>query len=75
MLQIILFANRNIFCLGENLQQFLEVITTEMEKFKKWFDRNKLSLHLNQIEIILFGYSALFVRVYVCVTGAAPGTS
>uniref|UniRef100_A0A3Q3EXG8 Reverse transcriptase domain-containing protein n=1 Tax=Labrus bergylta TaxID=56723 RepID=A0A3Q3EXG8_9LABR len=45
ILQFVLFADdTNIFCTGEDLQQLLELITSEMSKLKRWFDNNKLSL-------------------------------
>ena len=48
ILQFVLFADdTNIFCMGEDLQQLLELITTEIIKLKKWFDNNKLSLNLS----------------------------
>lgn len=56
MLNFILFADdTNIFCSGDNLQQLLEIITSEMKKLKQWFDVNKLSLNLSKTKIMLFG--------------------
>ena len=41
ILKFVLFADdTNIFCSGENLQQLLEVLTTEISKLKMWFDTN-----------------------------------
>ena len=31
------------------------MITAEMCKLKRWFDRNKLSLHLSKTKFMLFG--------------------
>ena len=45
---VLLVDDSNIFCFGENLQQLLEVIITEMGKLKKWLDRSKLSINLNE---------------------------
>ncbi len=56
LLKFVLFADdTNIFCSGENLQQTLETITTEINKLKLWFDKNKLSLNLRKTKIMLFG--------------------
>ena len=54
--KFVLFADdTNIFCSGDNMQHLLNMITSEMNKLKKWFDRNKLSLNLNKTKIMLFG--------------------
>ncbi len=55
-LKFVLFADdTNIFCSGENLQQIVSTITSEINKLKLWFDRNKLSLNLSNTKIMLFG--------------------
>ena len=65
-----LFADdTNIFCTGEDLQQLLELITTEMSKLKKWFDNNKLSLNLSKTKIMLFGNFTLNNDVNVKIDG------
>ena len=43
----------NNICTGEDLQQLLELITSEMSKLKRWFDSNK-SLNLSKTKI-MFG--------------------
>ena len=69
-LQFVLFADdTNIFCTGEDLQQLLELITTEMSKLKKWFDNNKLSLNLSKTKIMLFGNCNLNNDVNVKIDG------
>ncbi len=56
ILKFILFADyTNIFCSGDNLQQILEVITIEINKLKRWFGVNKLSLNISKTKIMLFG--------------------
>lgn len=56
ILKFVLFADdTNIFCSGDNLQLLLEEITSEMNKLKRWFDRNKLSLNLSKTKIMFFG--------------------
>ena len=41
VLKLVLFADdTNIFCSGGNLQELLGMITAELCKLKKWFDRN-----------------------------------
>ena len=52
---LLLADDTNIFCSGDNLQQLLRLITSEMNKLKQWFDRNKLSLNLNKTKIMFFG--------------------
>lgn len=52
---ILLADDMNIFCEGKNLQHFMEEITSELNKTKKWFDINKLSLNLDKIKFILLG--------------------
>ncbi len=54
-LKFVLFAdNTNILCSGEDLQLLLDEITTEMNKLKRWFDGNKLSLNLNKAKFMIF---------------------
>ncbi len=69
LVKCILFADdTNIFCSGENLQQLLDVITSELSKIKIWFDKNKLSLNLNKTKIMLFGncktHNQLQLQIY-----------
>jgi len=40
---------------GENLQQLLDIITSEFTKIKHWFDKNKLSLNLSKTKYMIFG--------------------
>ena len=44
-----------IFFVGGDLKELLDMITAEMCKLKRWFDRNKLSLHLSKTKFMLFG--------------------
>uniref|UniRef100_A0A3Q3LLQ2 Reverse transcriptase domain-containing protein n=1 Tax=Labrus bergylta TaxID=56723 RepID=A0A3Q3LLQ2_9LABR len=70
ILQFVLFADdTNIFCTGEDLQQLLELITSEMSKLKRWFDNNKLSLNLSKTKIMLFGNCNLNNDVNVKIDG------
>lgn len=63
-----LFADdTNIFCSGVELQQLLEVITEEINKLKKWFDINKLSLNFNKTSFMLFGSHRSNVEVKLIV--------
>uniref|UniRef100_A0A3Q3EDH9 Reverse transcriptase domain-containing protein n=1 Tax=Labrus bergylta TaxID=56723 RepID=A0A3Q3EDH9_9LABR len=69
ILQFVLFADdTNIFCTGEDLQQLLELITSEMSKLKRWFDNNKLSLNLSKTKI-MFGNCKLNNDVNVKIDG------
>lgn len=53
---LILFTDdTNIFGSGENLQQLLDIITSEFIKIKYWFDKNKQSLNLCKTKIMIFG--------------------
>lgn len=55
ILKLVLFADdTDVFCSEENLQQLLEVVTTEMSKLKRWLKINKLSLNLNKTKFLLF---------------------
>ena len=63
LVKCILFADdTNIFCSGENLQQLLDVISSELSKIKKWLDKNKLSLNLNKTKIMLFGNCKITIK-------------
>ena len=56
----VLFADdTNIFCTGEDIQQLLQVMTTELSKYKQWFDNNKLSLNLTKTKFMVFGNRAI----------------
>uniref|UniRef100_A0A8C6M161 Reverse transcriptase domain-containing protein n=1 Tax=Nothobranchius furzeri TaxID=105023 RepID=A0A8C6M161_NOTFU len=56
VLKFVLFADdTNVFCSGVELQQVLDVVTQEINKLKKWFDVNKLSLNLEKTKFMLFG--------------------
>ncbi len=69
-LSFALFADdTNAFCSGENMQQLLEVITTEMVKLKLWFDVNKLSLNMNKTKLMLFGNCEINTQVQIIIDG------
>lgn len=56
VLKYVLFADdTNIFCTGKDIQQIMKVLSSEMNKVKLWFDRNKLSLNLNKTKCMVFG--------------------
>lgn len=44
----------NVLCTGDNLQQLLELTEREISKLKYWFIKNKLSLNLNETNLMLF---------------------
>ena len=70
LVKCILFADdTNIFCSGENLQQLLDVISSELSKIKKWLDKNKLSLNLNKTKIMLFGNCKIHNQIQVQIDG------
>lgn len=70
ILKFVLFADdTNIFCSGENLQQLLDLITSEIIKIKKWFDINKLSLNLSKTKIMLFGKYKTNTQIQVQING------
>ena len=55
-LKCVLFADdTNMFCTGEDIQQLMMMLRTEMYKYKLWFDRNKLSLNLSKTKCMVFG--------------------
>jgi len=43
-----------LICSGENLEQLLDTVETELKKMKSWFDANKLTLNLNKAKFIIF---------------------
>lgn len=54
-LKCILFADdTTIFCCGRNLKQLLDTVENELQTLKKWFDVNKLSLHLGKTKCMIF---------------------
>jgi len=56
LLKFVLFADdTNIFISGQNLQQLLDLITSEFIKIKQWFDTNKLSLNFSKTKFMIFG--------------------
>lgn len=56
IMKFVLFADdTNIIMSGENLEQLLKQITNEMNKLKRWFNVNKLSLNLKKTKFMLFG--------------------
>lgn len=68
ILKFVLFADdTNVFCSGENLQQLLEVTTTEISKLKLWFDVNKLSLNLSKTKLMLFGNRKVDTQVQMTI--------
>lgn len=68
IMKFVLFADdTTIFCAGEDLQQLLKDITIEMEKLKRWFDRNKLSLNLDKTKSMLFGNYNTNIQVEVII--------
>lgn len=70
ILKFVLFADdTNIFGSGENLQQLLDLITSEFIKIKKWFDKNKLSLNLSKTKIMLFGKNKTNTQIQVQIDG------
>uniref|UniRef100_A0A669CTI2 Reverse transcriptase domain-containing protein n=1 Tax=Oreochromis niloticus TaxID=8128 RepID=A0A669CTI2_ORENI len=56
MLNFVLFADdTNFYCAGDKLKELAELMVSEMEKLKKWFDVNKLSLNLTKTKFMIFG--------------------
>lgn len=57
-LKFVFFADdTNIFGSGQNLEQLLDLITSEFGKIKQWFDINKLSLNLSKTKFMIFDNS------------------
>lgn len=57
-LKFVFFADdTNIFGFGQNLEQLLDLITSEFGKIKQWFDKNKLSLNLSKTKFMIFDNS------------------
>ena len=56
ILKLVVFADdTNIFCSGDDLNQIMKVLKSELSKLKQWFDRNKLSLNLSKTKFMIFG--------------------
>ena len=70
ILKFILFADdTNIIGSGENLQQLLDIITSEFIKIKNWFDNNKLSLNLSKTKLMIFGNRKINHQAQVQIEG------
>ena len=72
VLKFVLFADdTNILATGANLQQLLSLMTSEMDKVKKWFDSNKLSLNINinKTKFMLFGKHKSDTNVQIQIEG------
>lgn len=55
----ILFADdTTVFGCGDHLEQLMDLMEIELQKFKVWFDANKLSLHFGKTKCIIFGNKA-----------------
>lgn len=54
-------------CSGENLQQLLMEVTTEMSELKQWFSINNLSLNLNKTKFMLFGNHSIDTEVQMTI--------
>ncbi len=51
------------------LKEVLETITLEISKLKRWFDRNKLALNINQTNCMLFGNCKKCTQVQIQIDG------
>ena len=66
IMKFVLFADdTNIIISGQNREQLLKQITNEMNKLKRWFNVNKLSLNLNKTKFMLFGKRKTDVAVQI----------
>ncbi len=45
----------NLYCTGDDLNELRLMVESELNVFKKWFDRNKLSLNENKTKFMVFG--------------------
>lgn len=57
------------FLFGDNFDQLLKAINSEMCKLKIWLDSNKLSLNLNKTKLMLFGRREVGAQVQVHIDG------
>ncbi len=52
----VLFADdTNFFCSGEQLNDMITTVESEMKLVKRWFDVNKLSLNTSKTKFMIFG--------------------
>ncbi len=71
-LKMVVFADdTNIFCSGKNLQELLDLVSSELCKLKWWFDRNKLSLNLAKTKFMIFSNYKIDNKVNLQVDGVA----
>ena len=69
-LKLVLFADdTNVFCSGKNIDEMLKELQDEMERIKRWFNINKLSLNLNKTKIMLFGKHKSNINVKLVIDG------
>uniref|UniRef100_A0A3Q2ZQH6 Reverse transcriptase domain-containing protein n=1 Tax=Kryptolebias marmoratus TaxID=37003 RepID=A0A3Q2ZQH6_KRYMA len=55
LLKCVLFADDTTFiCLGEDIEQMLEMMQTEFVKIQTWFKVNKLSLNIDKTNYMIF---------------------
>uniref|UniRef100_A0A8C6M9A3 Reverse transcriptase domain-containing protein n=1 Tax=Nothobranchius furzeri TaxID=105023 RepID=A0A8C6M9A3_NOTFU len=70
ILKFVMFADdTNIFCSGEKLNKLMEILSAEMFKVKKWFDKNKLSLNLSKTKYMLFGNNKVNTQIVMNIDG------
>lgn len=66
IMKFVLFVDdTNIIVSGENLEQLLKQVTKEMNKLKRWFNVNKLSLNLKKTKFMLFSKRKTDVAVEI----------
>ena len=71
LFKFVLFADdTNILYAGDNLEDLLEGVSTELLKLKKWFNLNKLSLNVNKTKLILFGENTEDTQINIQLDGA-----
>ena len=50
-----------------NLERLLGDTTTDLKKFKIWFDTNKLSLNIDKTKLMIFGYRKIDPQTQVTI--------
>lgn len=54
--KLVIFADdTNLYCSGPDIAQLISQVESELTKFKKWFDLNKLSLNEKKTKFMIFG--------------------
>ncbi len=70
IMKLILFADdTNMFCSGSDVNELMEMVEIELNKFSEWFIVNKLSLNLAKTSFMIFHSKAVNITGGIAITG------